>query len=83
MPMDIRDYLPPSLKHVMAYTSQAERERRKQAARDGRTVLMNPYTADDPRRAYWDEGWCFESGSDGMDIPPAWRRTPRPKKGAE
>jgi hypothetical protein len=32
--MDIRDYLPPSLKHVMAYTSQAEREKRQQAARD-------------------------------------------------
>ncbi len=34
MPMDIRDYLPPSLKHVMAHANPAERKRRKQAARD-------------------------------------------------
>jgi hypothetical protein len=34
MVMDIRDYLPPSLKHVMEYTSQAEREKRKEAARE-------------------------------------------------
>jgi hypothetical protein len=35
MAMDIRDYLPPSLKYVIAYTSQAEREKRKQEAREG------------------------------------------------
>jgi hypothetical protein len=35
MPIDIRDYLPPSLKHVLVYTSRAEREKREQAARDG------------------------------------------------
>jgi hypothetical protein len=34
MPMDIRDYLPPNLKHVMAYANPAERERRRQAARE-------------------------------------------------
>ena len=34
MVMDIRDYLPPSLKHVLVHTSQAEREKRQQAARD-------------------------------------------------
>jgi hypothetical protein len=32
--MDIRDYLPPSLKHVMVYASPAEREKRMKAARD-------------------------------------------------
>jgi hypothetical protein len=34
MPIDIRDYLPPSLKHVMAYANPAERAKRKDAARD-------------------------------------------------
>jgi len=34
MVMDIRDYLPPSLKHVMVYMNPAEREKRQQAARD-------------------------------------------------
>ncbi len=48
------------------------------AARGGARVLDNPYVADDPRRAAWDEGWCQETGSDGMDLPDAWR--PKPKK---
>lgn len=48
------------------------------AAKAGKPVLENPYT--DARRAAWDEGWCAAQGSDGMDIPAAFRRT-RPKKG--
>lgn len=44
------------------------------AAKAGKRVTENPYAAADPRRAKWDEGWCAGSGSDGMDIPPAWRR---------
>ncbi|AXS39780.1 DUF2312 domain-containing protein [Breoghania sp. L-A4] len=55
------------------------RERGRQGARDRRKITDNPYTADDPRRAAWDEGWCQESGSDGMDIPDAWKRR-KPKK---
>lgn len=47
-------------------------------------VLGNPYPAGDPRRAAWDEGWCHAAGSDGMDVPPEWRRSkpakdPKPK----
>ncbi len=49
-----------------------------EAARAGVRILQNPYVADDPRRAAWDEGWCQETGSDGMDLPEAWR--PKPKK---
>lgn len=48
------------------------------AAKAGKQVLANPYT--DARRAAWDEGWCAAQGSDGMDIPAAFRRT-KPKKG--
>lgn len=51
----------------------------RQACRDGKRVIDNPYTAGDPRRAAWDEGWCFEAGSDGMDIPSAWRRSEKKK----
>ncbi len=51
----------------------------RQAFREGKRVIDNPYTAGDPRRAAWDEGWCFEAGSDGMDIPSAWRRSEKKK----
>lgn len=57
------------------------RDEGRAAARDGRPVTSNPFTARDPRRAAWDEGWCMEAGSDGMDIPPAWRRSKKPKPG--
>ncbi|GAJ29715.1 DUF2312 domain-containing protein [Acidomonas methanolica] len=49
----------------------------------GRRVTDNPFGASDPARAAWDEGFCAESGSDGMDIPPAWRRSPPKKEKAE
>lgn len=61
----------------------AELDAAKQAGRDaaaaGKSVYDNPYTANDPRRALWDEGWCLQTGSDGMDVPDAWRRK-KPKK---
>lgn len=59
----------------------AAREEGREACRAGTLVIDNPYTARDPRRAAWDEGWCFEAGSDGMDIPDAFRRQ-KPKKPA-
>lgn len=51
------------------------------AARKKKSVTSNPHPAHDPRRAAWDEGWCQASGSDGMDIPDAWRPSKKPKKG--
>lgn len=57
----------------------AAKETGRLACREGKRVIDNPYTAGDPRRAAWDEGWCFEAGSDGMDIPSAWRRSPKQK----
>jgi len=50
-----------------------------QAAREGKRVIDNPYVAGDPRRALWDEGWCAQTGSDGMEIPAAWRRKEKKK----
>lgn len=47
----------------------------RDAAKSGKPVTDNPFPARDPRRAAWDEEWCRASGSDGMDIPDAWKRT--------
>ena len=47
----------------------------------GHKVTTNPHPFGDPRRAAWDAGWCTSAGSDGMDIPDAWKRTKKdPKK---
>jgi uncharacterized protein (UPF0335 family) len=53
---------------------EAARHAGKDAFQGGVKVIANPYIAGDPRRAAWDEGWCRAAGSDGMDIPEAWRR---------
>mgnify|MGYP001306988014 CR=1 FL=1 len=45
-----------------------------EAARASKRIVDNPYLSDDPRRAAWDEGWCAETGTDGMEVPEAWRR---------
>lgn len=50
-----------------------------EAARAGQDVTRNPFPARDPRRAAWDEAWCQELGSDGMDIPAALRPAAKPK----
>lgn len=52
-----------------------------EAAQAGKPVTSNPFPARDERRAAWDEAWCHELGSDGMDIPDALKPTPKPKKG--
>lgn len=61
----------------------AARDEGRQAAAAGRQIFDNPYRAGDPRRAAWDEGWCQGAGSDGMDIPAAYRRPAKPGKGAD
>ena len=54
------------------------------AAREGKPVTANPFPARDLRRAAWDEAWCQALGSDGMDIPDAWRPTKKaPEKASE
>lgn len=55
-------------------TIAAAREEGSAAAEAGERVFANPYVAGDPRRAAWDEGWCVRKGSDGMEIPDAFRR---------
>lgn len=59
-------------------TAEQAHEKGKQARKDGARVVDNPYHSASPLRAAWDEGWCEEDGSDGMDIPAAWKRTASP-----
>ncbi len=53
------------------------------AARAGEKIFSNPYVANDPRRAAFDEGYCSEIGHDGMELPAGLRRAEkkRGKKG--
>lgn len=59
---------------------EAARERGREDARAKKSILENPFVAGDPRRAGWDEGWCEETGTDGMEIPDAWRPKKKEKK---
>ena len=59
---------------------EAARKAGHDAAKAGTKIIDNPFVAGDPRRAAWDEGWCAETGSDGMEIPGAWRRSSAKKK---
>jgi uncharacterized protein (UPF0335 family) len=59
-------------------TIAAARAEGSAAAAAGERVFANPYVAGDPRRAAWDEGWCVRKGSDGMEIPDAFRRKKKP-----
>jgi uncharacterized protein (UPF0335 family) len=72
------DGLPEPVAKVEVTADQA-REMGADAARAGKPVTSNPFPARDPNRAAFDEGWCQSSGSDGMDIPEAWKRTPKKK----
>ena len=52
-----------------------------EAAAAGKRIYDNPYPAGDPCRAAWDEGWCAQRRSHGMDPPSAYQR--RTKKEGE
>lgn len=58
---------------------EAARASGEAAHANGVSILKNPHVAGDPRRASWDEGWCAAAGSDGMDIPAAYRRSTKKK----
>lgn len=50
-------------------------------AATGKRIYDNPYRAGDPCRAAWDEGWCSQQNSHGMETPAAYqRRTDKPTK---
>ncbi len=60
-------------------TIEEAREMAREAASEGKPVTSNPFPARDPRRAVYDEEWCKAAGSDGMELPEAWRRASKRK----
>lgn len=55
------------------------RQEGRGAAAEGKRIYDNPFPAGDPCRAAWDEGWCEQAKSHGMDPPAAYqRRSARP-----
>jgi hypothetical protein len=58
------------------------RQAGREAARSGGRIGENTYPADPAKlRAAWDEGFCRENGSTGMEIPEELRRKEKKKKG--
>ena len=71
---------------ISAEGVEKARQEGRDAAQAGKKILDNPYLFADVRRAAFEEGWVQASGSDGMEIPEAFRRksAKKPgKKGAE
>lgn len=62
-------------------TPEEARAEGKAAAAAGQRIYDNPYPAGDPCRAAWDEGWCAQSRSHGMDTPAAYQRRGHKKSG--
>lgn len=78
-PEDEPDVMPP----VGPDDIEAAKERGEKDAAAGASIYQNPFMADDPRRAAWDQGWCDANASDGMDIPEHLRPRKKPKKEEE
>lgn len=72
----------PTQAPLILKTPDEARQEGMDAAAAGKRVYDNPYAAGDPCRAAWDEGWCAQSKSHGMDTPTAYQRrsTEPPKK---
>jgi uncharacterized protein (UPF0335 family) len=78
---DPQNELPPeaTAQPEPAETPEQAKEKGKQARNEGQRIVDNPYHSSSPLRAMWDEGWCEEDGSDGMDVPAAWKRSKPPE----
>ncbi|CAO3446690.1 hypothetical protein [Azospirillum argentinense] len=61
-------------------TEDEARAMARQDAEAGKPITSNPFGHRDPNRRVWDEEWCKATGTDGMELPPEWRRKPKPKK---
>lgn len=55
-------------------TPEEARQEGKDAAAAGKRIYDNPFPAGDPCRAAWDEGWCLQKKSNGMEPPAAFQR---------
>lgn len=70
---------PPEQPALQLKDPEEARQEGSEAAAAGKRVYDNPYRAGDPCRAAWDEGWCAQQRSHGMETPAAYqRRTAKP-----
>jgi|SRR6185369_3350576 len=65
---------PPPQAPLVLKTPQEARQEGADAATAGKRIYDNPYPAGDPCRAAWDEGWCSQNKSHGMETPAAYQR---------
>lgn len=72
-PPQVAAPLPPQAPLILKTPDEARAEGAA-AADAGLRVYDNPYPAGDPCRAAWDEGWCAQRNSHGMDTPTAYQR---------
>jgi uncharacterized protein (UPF0335 family) len=68
---------PPQMQMNLKDPKEARQEGRDAAAA-GKRIYDNPFPAGDPCRAAWDEGWCAQQKSHGMDTPAAYQRRSKP-----
>jgi len=68
---------PPQMRMSLKDPKEARQEGRDAAAA-GKRIYDNPFPAGDPCRAAWDEGWCAQLKSHGMDTPAAYQRRTKP-----
>ena len=68
---------PPQMQMSLKDPNEARQEGRAAAAA-GKRIYDNPFPAGDACRAAWDEGWCAQQKSHGMDTPTAYQRRGKP-----
>lgn len=65
---------PPEQPPLIVKDPEEARQEGADAAAAGKRIYDNPYRAGDPCRAAWDEGWCAQQKSHGMETPAAYQR---------
>lgn len=68
----------PAQKVLALKDPEEARQEGRDAGAAGKRIYDNPYSAGDPCRAAWDEGWCEQKKSNGMDTPAAFQRRAKP-----
>lgn len=71
---------PPPQPQLPLKDPEEARQEGRDAAAAGKRIYDNPFAAGDPCRAAWDEGWCEQQKSHGMDPPAAFQRRKPPEK---
>jgi len=65
---------PPEQPPLILKDPEEARQEGAAAPLAGKRIYDNPYPAGDPCRAAWDEGWCAQQKSHGMEPPAAYQR---------